>query len=238
MQRSNATCKVSRKSKPRKPKAIPLEPPKIEGLFFCRLLLRFQKQSSADATIFWRSLANLLIVSTSTTSGYVIYTSFKPKSLTCYAPAALQTSAAGYLNVPLTMAFYGGEPIEDSSSLTITNRKFYSDIPTTSRGVSVRAKFPKPYVTYDVFGIVAATSSPAVCLISGPNGTIVDLEVVCKIFGDDRTTLPKTSTTAGATSQVPYFNYLDASNSTGAAGSQLLKPINVQAANVNAQAWL
>jgi hypothetical protein len=217
---------------------IPIDPPRLSGQFFLRVVFRYIKTTTADATIFWRSLANLLIVSVSTTSGYVPYTSFRPKSLTCYAPAIDQNSAAGFAENTLSLAFYGGSPVEDSSSLTVTDRKFMSDTPTNARGCSIRAKFSKPNITYDVFGIVAVTSSPAVALIHGPLGTVVDLDMVIKLFGDDRTTLPKTSTTTGATSQVPYWNLLDNAGSTGAAGTGLLTPVNTMTANVNGVVWL
>jgi hypothetical protein len=226
--------------KAKKPKPIPLEPPRIVGQFFMRIRLRFVKTSAAVSNVNWRCLANLMIASVSTTSGYVIYSTFRPKSFTAYVPALVNTSATGFQQVPCDLDMVGGRFTGETgiASPTIVERKYVSITNTSGKGGSMRVQFPKPLSTYDVYSVVSQTNTPTIVSINGPIGMIVDYDAVYKVFGDDRTTFPKTSTTTGATSQVPYFNYLDASAYAGAAGTQILKPINVDPALVNSAAWL
>jgi hypothetical protein len=226
--------------KAKKPKAIPKEPPRIVGQFFIRCVLRYVKTSAATAVVNWRCLANLMVVSVSTTSGYVIYTTFRPKAFTAYVPALVNTSATGFQQVPCDLDMVGGRFTGETgvASPTIVERRYVSITSTSGKGGSMRAYFPKPYSTYDVYSVVSQTNTPTTISINGPIGMVVDFDCVYKIFGDDRTTLSKTSSTTGATSQVPYFNYLDASSVTGSAGTQILKPINVDPLQVNSAAWL
>jgi hypothetical protein len=224
----------------KKPKPIPKEPPKIVGQFFQRVVLRFVKTSAATAVVNWRCLSNLLIASTSTTAGYVIYTTFRPKSFTLYVPALVNTSATGFLQVPADLDMVGGRFTGETgvASPVIVEREYASLTATSGKGGSIRVKFPRPYSTYDVYAVVSQTNTPTIVSVNGPIGSVVDFDCVYKIFGDDRTSFSKTSSTTGATAQVPYFNYLDASSVTGAAGTQILKPISVDPALVNSAAWL
>jgi hypothetical protein len=235
MQRS--TVIVAQKAKKPK-KRIPLSPPMIIGQFFQRVLFRYIQDTTAVANVYWRALANLLVLSTGTTAGYVPYTEIKPKSVTCWSPAVAATSGAGFAPIPLKLQFTAGELVSDEAQSMVVDRRYATDIPTNSRGASVRCKFDKPYKSYDVYAMVNATNSPLCFSVSGVVGTIVELDCVIKIFGDDRATSPKTSSTTGATAQTFYFNELDSCNATGAAGTQYLTPCNCLSNQVNGASWL
>lgn len=213
------------------------DPPRLPTSFLMPIVIRYQKTSASVASVVWRCLANLLIVSIGTTSGYVIYTQFKCRKVACYGLASAASSATGYSTPPVRLTMYG-IPSTDSGTSPIQNRRTKEDVSTNDHGCMVSLPFPERNNWYDVFGIVSMTNSPPAFAVEGPIGTIVDVHLVLDIFGASRTTLPKTSTTSGATSQVPYFNLLDNTNSTGAAGTSFLTPISCAPANVNGAVWL
>jgi hypothetical protein len=188
--------------------------------------------------VYWRSLGNLLIVSTSTTSGYVIYNEFKPKSVTVYLPAAVQTGAAGFVPTAAALDFTAGSLMEDAAQPLTCSRKYRALNTMSGKPESVRVKFDKPYRNYDTFQVASLTNTPLAFQVFGPVGMVVDLEMVVRLFGDDRNTLGKTSTTTAATAQVPYFNVLDAHTATGSAGTSILSPTNTDPNCINANAWL
>jgi hypothetical protein len=214
-----------------------LDPPRLPTSFLVPLVIRYQKTSASVASVYWRALANLLIVSVSTTSGYVIYAQFKCRKVCCYGLASAASAATGYSTPPVRLTMYG-VPTTDGATSPIQNRRTKEDVSTNDHGCMVSLPFPDPTNWYDVFGIVNMTNSPPSFAVEGPIGTVVDVYLVLDIFGASRSTLPKTSTTTAATSQVPYFNLLDNTNATGAAGSSFLTPISCVPANVNANVWL
>jgi len=230
---------VVRRAKPkRKVRSIPPSPPMLIGQFFVRVVFRYIMNTTIVANVYWRSLANLLILSTGTTAGYVPYTEIKPKSVTCWSPAVAATSGAGFAAIPLKLQFTAGELVSDEAQSMVVDRRYATDIPTNSRGGLVHCKFDKPYKSYDVYAMVSATNSPLCFSVSGVVGTVVDFDCVIKLFGDDRATSPKTSSTTGATAQTFYFNTLDSANATGAAGTQVMVPSCCLSNQVNGASWL
>ncbi len=251
MQSSSSDRRRSRQSRRRIPRGLgtnqaPLvvrdvddntDPPRLPTSFLMPIVIRYQKTSASTASVYWRALANLLIVSIGTTSGYVIYTQFKCRKVCLYGLASAASGAAGYSTPPVRLTMYG-VPTSDAGTSPIQNRRTKEDNSTNERGCMVSLPFPQQNNWYDVFGVVSMTNSSPAFAVEGPIGTLVDLHLVLDIFGASRTTLPKTSTTSGATSQVPYFNLLDNTNSTGAAGTSFLTPISCVPANVNGAVWL
>ncbi len=213
------------------------DPPRLPTSFLLPIVIRYQKTSASVASVVWRCLANLLIVSVGTTSGYVIYCQFKCKKVKLYGLASAASGATGYSTPPVRLTMYG-VPTSDTATSPIQNRRTKEDVSTNEHGCMVSLPFPQSNNWYDVYGVVSMTNSPPAFAVEGPIGTIVDLHMVLDIFGASRTTLPKTSTTTGASAQVPYFNLLDNTTSTGSAGTSFLTPISCAPANVNGVVWL
>ncbi len=212
------------------------DPPRLPAETFLPMVIRYQKTSATRADVFWRCLANLLIVSTGTTSGYVLYSQFKPTKLVAYGLASAASSATGYSTPPVRLITLG-VPSTDTANNPIQNRKVKEDVSTNDRGCMVSLPFPGAGNWYDVFGVVSMTNTGSCFTLDGPIGTLLDLHIVFNLSGM-RTTLPKTSSTSGATAQVLYYNLLDNTNATGAAGTSFLTPISCATGNVNGAVWL
>jgi len=216
-----------------------VSPPLLRTGFELPITIRYQKTSATIASVYWRALCNLLIVSIGTTSGYVIYNDFRPKRVVVYGLATSASGATGY-QTPVTRLTMYGTPTSDLTNAQplIIQRREVEDVSTNDVGCRIGMDFPLNKQRYDVYANCTLTNSPVAFTVEGPIGTIVDLKITINLFGNIRTTLPKTSTTSGATSQVPYFNLLDNTNQTGAAGSSFLTPISCAPANVNGAVWL
>jgi hypothetical protein len=217
----------------------PSTPPALPANFRCGVTLRYRCTSASATNIYWRSFANLIVLSTSTTAGFVPYDWIKPKSLTIRGPAATLDAATGFVFPTISATMYY-KPNAEGASQTMSSYNTKSDTATNERGSFIKMKFPlDKSERLDVFGITALTNCPNAVVTTCPIGTLLDLKFSTEILPSARTSLAKTASSAGATANVCYYNYLDCLNSTGGAGSQFWTPsAPMNSLNVNAQVWL
>jgi hypothetical protein len=215
-------------------------PPALPSDFDFPVTIRYQKTNATIANVYWRALANLLIVSVSTTSGYVIYNNFRLRKVTCFGLASSASGATGYQTPVVRLTMYGPPigPDVAAAQPVLMNRRKAEDVSTNDRGCKVSLVPLQSQNRYDVYALSALTYSNSAFTVEGPIGTLVDVSLTVNLFGSIRTTLPKTSTTTGATAQVAYFNLLDNTSTTGSAGTSYLTPISCGTALVNGAVWL
>lgn len=217
----------------------PSSVPTLPANFRVGATIRYRCTNAATTNIYWRSLANLIVVSTSTTAGVVPYDWIKPKSITIRGPAASLDTAVGFA-LPKIEAIMYYKPNAEGASQTMSSYNMKSDTASNDRGSYLKMKFPLDKTErLDVFGISALTNCPNAFATTCPVGSLLDFKFTTELLPSARTSLAKTATSAGATANVCYYNYLDCLNSTGAAALQYWTPIApLNAANVNAQVWL
>jgi hypothetical protein len=197
----------------------PETPPALQSLWVVPFRIRYKASTASLSTVYWRSLANLLIVAFSTTQGYVPYVWIKPKYVELRGPAASLDAATGFSYPKISCTMYY-KPLAEGQTQPMSAWKTQADTATNDRGSYVKVRFPLDKTEkLDCYGVTSLTNSPVAFQTAQPIGAVLDLVGTMQLFPDYRTTFPKVSSTSGATAGAPYYNSLDNLNATGSFGT-------------------
>lgn len=217
---------VARRATPRRQR-IPRNPPVLANPCTFGTVLRFQKTASTAASVYYASLAKLIVASTSTIAGFCVYESIKVTKICMWSTVFVNTTSTSY-SPPECVIRCDDEWMGQVSSSTsaVGKERTVRDTPTNTTGCALVLKH-RGDTWYDVQSINSTFSAtPRLYEIQGPLGAILDLHVVVKLANVARSSAATALATTGASAYRIYYNFLDSVNNVGATGTTVLPCIN------------
>jgi len=212
----------SKSSKKNKQKGvIPIAPPPIPDFLKFGTTFRYIKTSTATSSVYTNCLGKLLFVALTTTTACSIVESIRVRRVTVRAMGIVNNSAGGFgtSTNAITLRF------DDGPSAPFGSEKRYTAIPTSTAGVMVTAKPPGMSANWLDSEAAQAITGQRFMTIDGPQGTLVDVKVTIQLNASKISAFNSLVIAVGSARNV-WCNYLDNTNTSGTAGTQILQNQN------------